>query len=130
MTPLALALTLVFVLIPLALSKTLGLRLERDTMIATIRSIVQLLLVGFVLQFVFDSESYLFIVLMVALMIAAAVQNARKKGGGIRGITWKLAVTFVAIELLTTAATRSVCLGFLSYPSLFNERMQLIRLGR
>lgn len=80
MTPLALALTLVFVLIPLALSKTLGLRLERDTMIATIRSIVQLLLVGFVLQFVFDSESYLFIVLMVALMIAAAVQNARKKG--------------------------------------------------
>ena len=97
----ALALTLIFVLIPLLLSKTLKLGLEKDTIIATVRSIVQLLAVGYVLKFVFDSENFLFIILMVALMIGAATQNARKKGKEIRGITWKLIVTFLTIEVVT-----------------------------
>ena len=97
----ALALTLIFVLIPLLLSKTLKLGLEIDTIIATVRSIVQLLAVGYVLKFVFDSENFLFIILMVALMIGAATQNARKKGKEIRGITWKLIVTFLTIEVVT-----------------------------
>mgnify|MGYP001501805394 FL=1 len=75
-----LALTLIFVLIPLLLSKVLRLGLEKDTMIATVRSIVQLLAVGYVLKFVFDSESYVYIALLVTLMIVAATLNARKKG--------------------------------------------------
>lgn len=112
MTTLALILTLIFVLIPLLLSKTLSLGLEKDTVIATVRSIIQLLLVGFVLKFVFDSESTLFIVLMVILMIGAATQNARKKGKQIKGITWKLIVTFVLLEVLT----QSILLGFRIVP--------------
>ena len=75
-----LSLTLIFVLIPLLLSKTFGLGLERDTLIATVRSIIQLLAVGYVLKFVFDSESLLYVFLMVALMIVAATHNARNKG--------------------------------------------------
>ncbi|MBB4826707.1 putative ABC transport system permease protein [Sporosarcina luteola] len=113
MSYLTLSLTLIFVLIPLILSKTLGLGLQKDTLIATVRSIVQLLTVGFVLKFVFDSESFLFIILMVGLMIAAATQNARKKGTGIRGVTWKLVLTFVSIELLT----QSILLGFHIVPA-------------
>ncbi|MEC0304047.1 ABC transporter permease [Terribacillus saccharophilus] len=101
MSTLALLLTLIFVLIPLILSKTLQLGLEKDTLIATVRSIIQLFAVGYVLQFIFDSGNILYIFLMVALMIGAAVQNARKKGASIRGITWKLVLTFVVIELLT-----------------------------
>lgn len=101
MNALALLLTLIFVLIPLFLSKTLQLGLEKDTVIATVRSIIQLFAVGYVLQFIFDSGNILYILLMVALMIAAAVQNARKKGASIRGITWKLVLTFVVIEVLT-----------------------------
>lgn len=101
MSTLALLLTLIFVLIPLILSKTLQLGLEKDTLIATVRSIIQLLAVGYVLQFIFDSGNILYIFLMVALMIGAAVQNARKKGASIRGITWKLVLTFVVIEILT-----------------------------
>ncbi|MFC4559813.1 ABC transporter permease [Virgibacillus kekensis] len=101
MSYLELALTLIFVLIPLLLSKTLNLGLEKDTLIATIRSIIQLLAVGYVLQFVFNAENWIYIVLMIALMIAAAVQNARKKGASIQGITWKLIVTFIFIEILT-----------------------------
>ncbi|KMK76829.1 ABC transporter permease [Alkalihalobacillus pseudalcaliphilus] len=101
MSFLTLALTLIFVFIPIILSKTLKLGLEKDTLIATIRSIIQLLAVGFVLQFIFDSESFLYIILMIMLMIGAATQNARKKGALIPGITWKLIVTFLFIELLT-----------------------------
>ncbi|AIC93334.1 MULTISPECIES: ABC transporter permease [Shouchella] len=96
-----LILTLIFVLIPLLMSQVLKLGLNRDILVATIRSIVQLLAVGYILQFVFDSESYLYISLMIVLMITAATQNARKKGKRIRGITWKLIVTFLTIQTLT-----------------------------
>ncbi|SET01838.1 putative ABC transport system permease protein [Oceanobacillus limi] len=101
MSYLTLSITLIFVLIPLTLSKTLKLGLEKDTIIATVRSIIQLLAVGYVLQYVFDAEHYIFIGLMILLMIAAATQNARRKGASIQGITWKLIVTFIFIEVLT-----------------------------
>ncbi|MFD2043272.1 ABC transporter permease [Ornithinibacillus salinisoli] len=101
MSYVTLSITLIFVLIPLILSKTLNLGLEKDTIIATVRSIIQLLLVGFVLQYVFDTEHFIFIFLMILLMIGAATQNARRKGASIRGITWKLIVTFIFIEVLT-----------------------------
>src|SRR5699024_3887662 len=101
MTYPVLALTLIFVAIPLILSKTLRLGLEKDTIIATVRSIIQLLIVGYILKFVFDSESKVYIFLMVVLMIVAATQNARKKGKKIKGITWKIVVSLVVVEALT-----------------------------
>jgi putative ABC transport system permease protein len=101
MSYLSLAITLIFVIIPLVLSKTLNLGLEKDTLIATVRSIIQLLAVGYVLQFVFESEHLIYILLMIILMIAAATQNARKKGVQIKGITWKLILTFLTVEILT-----------------------------
>ncbi len=112
MTYPVLALTLIFVVIPLILSKTLKLGLEKDTIIATVRSIIQLLIVGYILKFVFDSESLLYIFLMVVLMIVAATQNARKKGKQIKGITWKIVVTLVLVEVLT----QGILLGFKIIP--------------
>ncbi|RNF38681.1 ABC transporter permease [Planococcus salinus] len=108
MSYLTLSITLIFVVIPLLLSKTLNLGLEKDTIIATIRSIIQLLLIGYVLKFVFESESLVYIFLMVTLMIVAATHNAQKKGAAIKGITWKVAVTLVFVEVLT----QSILLGF------------------
>lgn len=104
----SLALALIFVLIPILLSKTLNLGLEKDTVIATVRSIIQLMIVGYILKFVFTSEQFIYIVLMIMLMIGAATQNARKKGAVIKGITWKLIVTFVFIEVLT----QGILIGF------------------
>ncbi len=103
-----LSLTLIFVLIPLVLSKTFKLGLEKDAIIATIRSIVQLLAVGYVLKFVFDSSSLIYVFLMVTLMIVAATHNAQKKGVSIKGITWKVSVTLVFVEVLT----QSILIGF------------------
>ncbi|MEK4626989.1 MAG: iron export ABC transporter permease subunit FetB [Solibacillus sp.] len=98
MTYTSLSLTLLFVFIPLILSKTLKLGLERDTIIATVRSVIQLLAVGYLLNFIFESESILYIILMISLMIVAATLNARKKGKDIPGITWKLIVTLLSVE--------------------------------
>ncbi|MEK4922532.1 iron export ABC transporter permease subunit FetB [Cytobacillus sp. FSL R5-0569] len=108
MTFFQLSLTLIFVLIPILLSKTFKLGLEKDVLIATIRSIIQLLAVGYVLQFVFDSESFFYIFLMIILIITAAVHNARKKGVMIKGITWKLILTYCFIEVLTQSVLISL----------------------
>lgn len=113
MTYTALSLTLIFVCIPLLLSKILKLDLEKDTLIATLRSIIQLLAVGYILKFVFDANSYSYIFLIVALMIIVATLNARKKGAGIKGITWKIALTLVMIEIIT----QGVLLGFHIVPA-------------
>ncbi|HWL13403.1 MAG TPA: iron export ABC transporter permease subunit FetB [Ureibacillus sp.] len=113
MTYTALSLTLIFVLIPLVLSRTLKLNLEKDTIIATIRSITQLLTVGYVLKFVFESESFIYIFLMIALMIITATLNARKKGKTIKGITWKIAATLVIVE----AVTQGILLTFEIVPA-------------
>ncbi|MDN7228858.1 iron export ABC transporter permease subunit FetB [Planococcus liqunii] len=103
-----LSLTLIFVLIPLVLSKTFNLGLEKDTLVATIRSIIQLLAVGYVLKFVFESDSLIYIFLMVTLMIVAATHNAQKKGAAIQGIVAKVAATLVFVEVLT----QSILIGF------------------
>ena len=108
MSYLQLSIALIFVILPIILSKTLNLGLEKDTIIAVIRSIIQLLIVGYILKFVFDSENMMYILLMVTIMIAAATQNARKKGTSIKGITWKVTATLVVIEVLT----QSILLGF------------------
>lgn len=113
MTYTTLSLTLIFVLIPLLLSKTLKLDLEKDTIIATVRSIVQLLAVGYVLKFVFDSEHIIYILLMITLMIVTATLNARKKGKAIKGITWKIALTLIVIEVVT----QGILLGFHIVPA-------------
>ncbi|MFD1781437.1 MULTISPECIES: ABC transporter permease [Fredinandcohnia] len=113
MSTLALAIALIFVLIPIFLSKTFNLGLEKDTTIAVVRSIIQLFAVGYILKFVFDTESLIYIFLMVIVMIVAATQNARKKGKAIKGITWKIATTFIFMEVLTQA----ILLGFQITPA-------------
>ena len=112
MSFLTLSLALIFVLIPLLLTKTLKLGLGKDTLIAAIRSIIQLFAVGYILTFVFETENFIYIILMIALMIGAATQNARKKGASIKGITWKLVGTFIFVEVLT----QGILLGFSIIP--------------
>jgi len=109
----ALAISLIFVLFPLFLSKTFNLGLEKDVVIAVVRSIIQLLIVGYILQFVFQSEQIIYILLMIAVMIGAAVQNVWKKGAAIKGIIWKVTVTFILIEVLT----QGILLGFQITPA-------------
>nr|WP_315295863.1 iron export ABC transporter permease subunit FetB [Mammaliicoccus lentus] len=97
----SLILMVIFIIIPIVISKSLKLGLEKETVIAGIRSFIQLLIVGYILQFIFDKDNPIFMILMVVLIIGAATQNARKKGLSIPGITWKLLLAYVSIELIT-----------------------------
>ncbi|MCT4781705.1 MULTISPECIES: ABC transporter permease [Exiguobacterium] len=101
MTFVELMTSLIFVAIPLGLALYLKLGLESDIVIATVRSIIQLLVIGYILTFVFESDNPVFMLLMILLMIGAATQNIIKKGDGIPGITWMIVLTLVTVEALT-----------------------------
>lgn len=100
MSILALTFTLLFVMVTMLLSVWQKLGLERDIAIGTIRSAVQLLLVGYVLQFIFNTSNPIFIALILILMITIASYNAGKRGKGLKGIIWKIAIAITSTELL------------------------------
>lgn len=100
MSILALSFTLLFVMITMLVSVWQKLGLERDIAVGTVRSALQLLLVGYVLQFIFNTSNPLFIALILVLMITVASYNAGKRGEGLRGIFWKIAVAIASTELL------------------------------
>ncbi|QQD85226.1 MULTISPECIES: iron export ABC transporter permease subunit FetB [Jeotgalicoccus] len=108
MTFTQLLLSLVFVLIPLVLTLYLKLGLENDIIIATIRSTIQLLIIGYILTFVFDAENPIFIILMIIVMILAATQNVIKKGSGIPGIAWTILLAMITVELLSMSLMLSL----------------------
>lgn len=100
MSILALSFTLLFVMITMLISVWQKLGLERDIAIGTVRSAVQLLLVGYVLQFIFNTRNPVLIVLILIVMITVASINAAKRGKGLAGVLWKIALAVTATELL------------------------------
>ncbi|BCJ88319.1 ABC transporter permease [Effusibacillus dendaii] len=105
MSLVALSLSLGFIVLALLLSLWLKLGLERDLVIATFRSAIQLLIVGYVLKAVFALQDPIFNLIMVMLMIGVATQNVVKRGKGLRGITWRI--------LAALSLSEAVIQGFL-----------------
>ncbi|GIP59583.1 ABC transporter permease [Paenibacillus woosongensis] len=100
MSLLALSFTIIFVMVTMLISVWQKLELEKDIAIGTIRAAAQLLLVGYVLQFVFNSNHPLFIIAIVIFMITVAASNAAKRGKGLAGIWWRVVIAIAATELL------------------------------
>src|SRR5699024_11782348 len=90
----------VFVIIPLVIAVVLKLGLTKDIVIASVRSIVQLLIVGMILTFVFDSDSSIYMILVIIVMIGTASQNGIKKGTRITGIKWILILLLKAVQVV------------------------------
>ncbi len=74
----ALSMTLIFIAFAVFISIWQKLGLEKDLFIGTVRSAVQLLLVGYVLQYVFHTDQPLFVILILLIMIAVATWNVSK----------------------------------------------------
>ncbi|WP_284644777.1 ABC transporter permease [Paenibacillus silviterrae] len=108
MSALALLSTLAFIGIAILLSKWQKLGLERDLFIGTVRSTLQLLFVGYVLQYVFNTNHPALILTMVVLMIGIASVNAAGRAKSHRGVFWRIAVTLLFTETITMA----LLLGF------------------
>ncbi|NEW06302.1 iron export ABC transporter permease subunit FetB [Paenibacillus sp. SYP-B3998] len=101
MSTLALGFTMTFVVLTMALSRWQKLGLEKDIAFGTIRGALQLLFIGYVLHYVFQSANLGLIVTIIAVMIFIASHNAGKRGEGLRGVHWRIAVAIGATETLT-----------------------------
>ncbi|MFF2889054.1 ABC transporter permease [Paenibacillus sp. NPDC057967] len=98
MTLLALSCTLVFVFITMFVSFWKRLDLEKSIAIGSIRAAVQLLAIGYVLQYVFKTDHMAIIILIIVVMTAVATWNASRRGAGLRGVFWRIALTIAAME--------------------------------
>lgn len=99
-------LALVLVALAIAISRLRGAGLERDVVVATVRSFTQLLAVGFVLEFVFRDRGSL-TPLVLAIMVGTATWTS---GVRARGVPGSRAVAAVSLSV-ATAATLGVLLA-------------------
>lgn len=100
------SLALVLVGVAAALSRARGLGVERDVAVATARSFVQLLAVGYVLAFVFDGRGWLTLAVL-AVMVTTASLTA---GGRARRVPGARLVAATSLAV-ATAATVGLIVG-------------------
>jgi putative ABC transport system permease protein len=109
-----LALSLILVAVAVGLSLWQGLRLEREMLWATARSLVQLLAVGYVLVFIIDDDtSIAWAWAWVVVMLAVAAFTVRRRAPEVPGITLLTVVATTASTLLSL----SVVFGLGVYPA-------------
>jgi len=111
MSWLAVCLSLGFVGLAAIVSRYQELGLEKELAIAIVRTLIQLTIAGYVLSYVFASQHLIFMVLMLALMMGVAAQNAAKRGKGIPG-----ALRIVLIGIVVSEALSLLLLLLLGIP--------------
>lgn len=90
----SLAIACSLVIVSLLFSYSQKLKLEKETIISVIRAIVQLIAVGYILEFIFGLNNPAFTTLLVLIMMFNAAYNASKRGKGIHN---GLLISFVSI---------------------------------
>lgn len=95
----SLALALVLVLIALLVSKREKLGLEKDIVWSVGRAIVQLIIVGYLLKYIFELNNAILTIVMVLFICVNAALNARKRS---RNIGNAFVLSFIAITTSTT----------------------------
>jgi putative ABC transport system permease protein len=74
---------LVLVGLALGISRWQKLGLEKDLLVAIVRAFIQLIAIGYALQFIFDSQSPWWTLLVVSIMIGVAGYTAGQRGKGV-----------------------------------------------
>ncbi|MBV4416169.1 ABC transporter permease [Clostridium tyrobutyricum] len=90
--------SLILVLISLVFSYWQKLGLEKDILISMARAVVQLIIVGYILNYIFGLKNVFFTTFLLVFMILNASYNAAKRGGKIRNI---FIISFLSITLGT-----------------------------
>ncbi|MEJ8548045.1 ABC transporter permease [Brevibacillus borstelensis] len=101
MSSMSLWFSFTFVVIALFLSMWQKLGLEKEIAVGTVRCAVQLLAIGYVLQFVFHTDHPIYQALVIAMMIGVASWNASRRGDGLPGILWRVAASLTVTATLT-----------------------------
>jgi len=93
-------------------SLTLRLGLERKLLLAATRTVVQLLLVGYVLKWVFGIDNPLAILGLALIMVAAASRAAvARPSREFSGITWRSFLTLTLSGFVTTLVVTGFIIG-------------------
>ncbi len=101
MNNMVLAMTFSLVLVALVISYREKLGLEKDMIIGSIRAVVQLAAVGFVLKFVFNMDNTPLTVVILLLMVYNASTVAAKRGAGIARIR-RISFGAILVALIIT----------------------------
>ena len=103
----SLCLASVLVIISILISYRQELKLEKDIFISALRATVQLFVIGFILSYIFSTESPVFIIGLLGFMAINAAYNSSKRGKGIPYALWIswFAITVGASITLTGVLT-------------------------
>lgn len=92
------------VIVTLVVSVKERLAMEKDLLIGAVRTFIQLMLVGYVLEFIFSTKRWYLVLLSLVVMILVAGHNALKR----QKVTWKrlfwiltLGIAFGSVVILT-----------------------------
>jgi putative ABC transport system permease protein len=88
----------IFILILLAIVRLRNLDHEREIIIATIRMTIQLVLVGYLLNYVFDQNNYLFTLLIIIIMESFAIYNIYQRVTGKINTNLKLVIAVAMLS--------------------------------
>ena len=127
-TPLMLALAALLILLDAGLSLALGLGVARALLVAALRTVVQLLLVGLVLKLVFSAQSPWLVAAVGALMLAAAGREiwARQQRRLAGWWGWGLGA---GVATLATLLAAGLVLALLAHPPWWSPQVLIPLLG-
>ncbi|MFQ8977842.1 MAG: ABC transporter permease [Veillonella sp.] len=84
----SLCLASILVIISMFMSYRQELKLEKDIFISALRATIQLFVIGFILAYIFSTESPIFIIGLLGFMAINAAYNSSKRGKGIPYALW------------------------------------------
>ena len=74
-----LLIALILILIPIVISFQSRLGIGKDILIGTVRTFIQLIIIGYILKYIFNLKKWYFVLLMIAIMAIVAGYNAIKR---------------------------------------------------
>ena len=95
------AASLALVALAVAVSRWRRADLEKDLLVAVVRSFIQLTAIGYVIQAVFDTDSLWVVLLLLTVMVAFGTGTVARRAKGIPGI-WLPAAIALGIAAATT----------------------------
>lgn len=104
MSNISLVFASILIVIPLIISYKENLKLEKEIIISLFRAIIQLVIVGYILNTIFGFKNPIYTIGLVLIMIINAANNAKKRGEGIEKVFF---ISLISI-LVGTVVTLSI----------------------
>lgn len=98
MDTISLIIASILILIPIFISYKEHLGLEKEIIVSISRAIVQLLVVGYILDLIFELKNPICTIILVLIMMINAAINTRKRGQGIKNV---VSISFVSMAVGT-----------------------------